>query len=226
MSLFTNKCWSSIPSGTPEKSVIFHDDTPVKHSDNYKIVVVLDESGSMHPVRETICSALNSFIEEQRQVKGRHCSFTLVKFNQNVTRVIQNCDLQEILPLSGSDYQPDGTTALFDAVGDTINWFRYERDVLMVIITDGQENASRQYRKNEVMRMIKEKEDHCGWSYVYLGCDLQTASQGDSIGLRTSAQCSNMCVPQDKYSSFIGTELCTAVKNHRQYGISVQSQLN
>jgi hypothetical protein len=62
--------------------------------------------------------------------------------------------------------------------------------------------------------------------YVYLSCDLNTASQGDSIGLLESASCSNCVVNQSCYGNFISDKPNKAVTNQRKYGTSVQSQLN
>lgn len=215
---------SSVRRDSLVKDTEFND-IPVKHSDGYKIVIVLDESGSMEDIANEMRKSINSLIKEQKTV-DRPCSFTLVKFNQDVKRVLCNRDLKEVRLLTQEDYRPNGTTALYDAVGDTINWFRYERDVLMVVVTDGQENASKKYRKSRVMEMLKEKEDYCGWSYVYLGCDLQTAKQGDSMGFQKSAQASNCCVMKEGYSKFIDGDLNIAIKNRRTQGISVQAQLN
>jgi Mg-chelatase subunit ChlD len=136
------------------------DNTPVDHTDNYKIVVVLDESGSMESIGAQMRKALDDLIKEQKQIKERPCNFTLVKFNNDVRRVVKNKSLSNVRDLTIEDYNPNGSTALYDAIGDTINWFRYERDVLMVIITDGQENASRKYKKDNITKMIKEKEKH------------------------------------------------------------------
>jgi predicted metal-dependent peptidase len=114
---------------------------PVEHSDQYKIVVVLDESGSMDDIRQDMIDALNSLITEQKQISERPAKFTLVKFNDSVTRVVSNRDLREVSTLTRQDYRPDRSTGLYDALGETIDWFRYETDVLMVIITDGMENS-------------------------------------------------------------------------------------
>ena len=165
-------------------------------------------------------------IQEQKQIKERPCKFTLVKFNDNVNRIIQNVKLNNVSTLSPEDYVPDRSTALYDAIGDTIDWFRYEKDVLMVIVTDGQENASQTYRRNEVMQMLDEKQKNRNWSYVYLCNDLQTASQGESLGLNNSKYSANCCVAQDSYGSFISKDVNTAIKNYRTQGISVQSQLH
>lgn len=215
----TSNAWNSITK-TKEWS-----DTPVEHSDAYKIVIVLDESSSMGCISEKMVSSLNDLICEQKTV-DRACKFTLVKFNENVQRVVCSTNLAHVEPLTSSTYHPNGTTALYDAVGDTINWFRYESNVLLVVITDGQENASSKYRKEQVLQMLKEKEQHRGWSSVYLGCDLSIAAQGDTLGFKRSKQASNCCVAQSEYGNFVSNDLSDAIKNHRVKGVSVQYQLN
>lgn len=216
----------TVPEVIPETPSRIAHCEPVKHTDHFKIVVILDESGSMDSIRQPMIEALNGLIQEQKQVKARPCHFTLVKFNSRVQRVIENRDLQEVSMLTLADYAPSESTALYDAIGDTIDWFRYERDVLLVIITDGQENASTRYRKKAIIEMLDEKQKYCNWSYVYLCNDLSTSAQGDSIGLNTSKNVTNCCVKQDEYKSFIGKNLNFAIGNYRTKGVSVQSQLN
>jgi len=204
----------------------FSDDEPVTSNNFFKIVIVLDESGSMENIRDKMRSSINDLINEQKQVKGRPATFTLVKFNDSVNRVIKNKPLEQINNLSSKDYTPNGSTALYDAIGNTINWFRNERDVLMVIVTDGQENASRIYDKSTVNSMIEEKKRTNNWSYVYLSCDIQTFDQGNNIGLNKSSVVSNCVISQEKYGDFISNNLNSAISNCRTQGISVQSQLN
>jgi Mg-chelatase subunit ChlD len=209
-----------------QEPVELENQTPVTHSENFKIVVILDESGSMDSIRNDMIGSLNTFITQQKEVKARPCNFTLVKFNNNVERIICNTDLREVRCLKSKDFRPSGMTALYDAIGDTINWFRYESDVLMVIITDGQENCSKSFKKSNITKMLEEKQKFKNWSYVYLGCDLATAAQGDAMGLQSSRTASNCSVAQRGYGDFISNTLCNAVTQNRSTGVSVQSQLN
>ena len=207
-------------------SYINNDDIPVTSDDFFKIVVILDESGSMQSIRNDMEKAINDLIMEQKQVTGRPTTFTLVKFNDHVNRVIKNKNLSDINLLTSEDYSPNGSTALYDAIGDTVNWFRNEKNVLMVIVTDGQENASRRYDRNDISRMIEEKKTKNGWSYVYLSCDLNTFTQGNNIGLQQSPYTTNNVVNQADFGKYMSNNLNFAIKNFRTNGISVQSQLN
>lgn len=200
---------------------------PVEHSDQFKIVVVLDESGSMDDIRQDMIDALNSLITEQKQISERPTKFTLVKFNDQVSRVIKNRDLREVSTLTHNDYRPDRSTALYDALGDTIDWFRYERDVLMVIITDGMENASRKYKHAQIKQMLDEKQKHRNWTYIYLSDDLSTSRQADGLGLYANQSYSTKkTIGKKKCKSYISNNINTAIRNFRQNGLSVQSQLN
>lgn len=216
-------CWHT---STIEPDNQLGDNEPVPSNDKFKIVIVLDESGSMSSIRNDMKESINDLIMEQKQIKERPATFTLVKFNHNVSRVYANKSLEEVTSLSNGDYTPSGTTALYDAIGDTVNWFRYEKDVLMVIVTDGQENASQKYNKSKVTQMIEEKKKNRGWSYVYLSCDLETASQGDGISLKKSKVTSNCRVEKSGYGNFMKGHLNSAIGNYRKNGVSVQEQLN
>lgn len=199
---------------------------PVTSNSFFKIVVVLDESGSMGIVRNDMIKSINDLVTEQKQIKERPSTFTLVKFNDKIKRVIKNSPLEDTKVLTTEDYAPSGPTALYDCIGDTIEWFRNERDVLMVIVTDGQENASRSFTKNEVNKMIEEKKKTHNWTYVYLSCDLNTAAQGSNIGLYRSSLTTNAVVNQESFGSYVSNNLNSAISNYRQKGMSVQSQLN
>ena len=172
----------SVPDGFTTFTGTMYDSQPVPHTDTFKIVMILDESGSMESIRDSMIKAINSLILEQSQVSGRETTFTLVKFNNEVKRVIENKPLSEVKPLTQEHYKPNGSTALFDALGDTISWFRNEKEVLMVIVTDGQENASKRFNRSMINNFIEDKQKNNNWSYVYLSNDLSTASKGDSIG--------------------------------------------
>ena len=199
---------------------------PVTSNSFFKIVVVLDESGSMDSVRNDMIKSINDLITEQKQIKERPATFTLVKFNYKVNRVIKNSPLNETKLLTSEDYTPNGSTALYDCVGDTIEWFRNEKDVLLVIVTDGQENASRSFNKGEVNRMIEDKKKTHNWTYVYLSCDLNTASQGADLGCYKSSYATNAIVGQESFGAYMSTHLNSAISNYRKDGVSVQRQLN
>ena len=199
---------------------------PVESNNKYKIVIVLDESGSMESLKNNMLESMNDLIKEQKQVNGRPATFTLIKFSDSVQTIRENEPMEQINLLSNYDYQPNGSTALYDGIGFAINRFRNERDVLLVVVTDGQENASRTFNKQYVTKKLDEKKKYNNWSYVYLSCDLSTAEQGNSIGFSKSSACSNVQLGKERYDSFVKYQLNSAIKNCREKGTSVQAQLN
>lgn len=194
--------------------------------DYFKIIMIVDESGSMSDIRDKMIVAINDLIKEQQQVKERPATFTLVKFNDQVNRVIKNKDLNSVNLLNLNDYIPSGPTALYDAIGDTVDWFKNEKDVLLVIVTDGKDNMSRRFSKNTVMNLINQKKESNNWSYVYLSDDISTYTEGNNLGLQTSNYSSNICMSKMNIGDYIRNDVNKAVSKYRKSGETVQSQLN
>lgn len=221
-----NNFYNNYPTKFPVKTTDVETNDNSLMDDFFKIVMIIDESGSMEEIKDKMIKSINDLITEQKQVKERPSTFTLVKFNHTINRVVKNKNLNDMTNLKSTDYIPSGTTALYDAIGDTINWFKNEKDVLMVIVTDGADNASKKYTKRDIGNMIEEKKRNNNWSYVYLSNDLNTFNQGNNMGLAQSSFSTNCVADQGNYGDFIGNKLNSAISNFRKGGISVQSQLN
>jgi hypothetical protein len=168
------------------------------NDDDHKIIILLDESGSMNTVRADILKSLNAFIEEQRTVPvnaaGGGAVFTLIKFNDRVNTVRLNVKFDTVRALSEADYVPTNGTALYDAIGATLDAYKNEKNVLVVIVTDGEENSSKKYDRETIAKRIDQLKDDksADWSFVYIGCDSVTERQGASIGMRAGANCSHL----------------------------------
>ena len=163
--------------------------------ENYlKIIFVIDESGSMAGTETDVVGGFNHFIEQQ--ITGRHGKITvsLYKFNNNWSRVVNDLPIDEIRPLTDNDYTPGGLTALYDTIGNAINDIENRNHyteaadqptmVMMVVITDGQENASQEYDSGKVKAMIRELEQSKKWQFIYLGTDLDNFADANALGLR------------------------------------------
>lgn len=202
----------------------------------YKIVVILDESGSMDSVCEDIIKAVNNLIIEQRGLRDTDSApalFTLVKFNTEVTTVKLNTPFRSAELLNDRDYSPNGSTALYDAIGEAIDAYRREKNVLMVIVTDGAENSSNKYNKQMVAKAIDtfKADTSLGWSFVYIGCDMDTMRQGNDLGLNMGNNVATLqTAGRDK---FIGcmSKVSNAVQSQRNktsgsaaYGYSDMTQ--
>jgi uncharacterized protein YegL len=161
---------------------------------NYlKIIFFIDESGSMSGTESDVTGGFNNFIEQQRAQQQGRVTVSLYKFNNSWSRVLNDLPIEEIRPLTSADYTPGGLTALYDTIGHAItdigNQIRYSKEedrpsmVMMAIITDGQENASREYDAVKIRQMIHELEQNGNWQFIYLGAEVSNFSDADSMGV-------------------------------------------
>ena len=159
------------------------------------IVVVLDRSGSMSIICKDMRSGFDQFVEDQKKVEGE-ATLTLAQFDDTYEIVHDNIAIASVSKLN---LEPRGSTALLDAMGRTLST---ERDrinkmeeseapekVVVVIITDGEENASKEYSRSRVFDMIKDLDSNEDpqWSFVFLGANQDAISAGGNIGVRASA---------------------------------------
>jgi len=159
----------------------------IETKDFVNIRIVLDRSGSMgSAVKETIDS-INTFIEEQKSEKVNGC-MTISTFDSGSIEVpIKNVLINDMGRLDYEFLDPRGSTPLLDALGLAINEhgnhnIKENEKKSLVIVTDGRENASREYTKESIKKLIEEKTNE-GWLIVYLGADHDTFSQSRGIGI-------------------------------------------
>jgi len=162
------------------------------------ISVILDRTGSMQAIRDDTIGGFNTFLEEQKSHPG-YISFTLVQFDsQNPYEVIHHFQpIKKVPELSRRTYVPRAQTPLLDAIGRGINDLEHSiaelpqkekpSKTLFVIITDGHENASREFNKKQIEKMIREKSGKSDWQFVYLSADVDAFDDAGSYGIPLSA---------------------------------------
>lgn len=162
--------------------------------DHTTIAVVLDNSGSMwNKVGDTI-GGFNTFLKTQKETPGS-ADISLYKFGSNYNEVYSAKDVREAEDLTDQTYRANGgSTALYDAIGKTITSVGDRlRDmpeddrpnkVVLVIITDGEENSSREYNHKQIQAMIKCQQDTYSWEIMYLGSTLNAVEIGTSMGIK------------------------------------------
>jgi hypothetical protein len=153
------------------------------------IVIVLDRSGSMQVCKDDAEGGLNAFVEEQKKRPGR-AVFTLVQFDTEYEFVHRGEPISEIPPFT---LVPRGWTALLDAVGRAIaeTGDRLARSpeaerpglVAFVIITDGQENSSKEFNKEQIKQMIQHQTDVYKWQFTFLGANQDAFAEAGGIGI-------------------------------------------
>ena len=157
-----------------------------------ELVFIIDKSGSMHGLEKDTVGGYNSMLEKQKREDGE-CYVSTVLFNDSTTVVHDRKRLFEVSALTEEDYCTCGCTALLDALGGAIrhigNIHKYARaeDVpercIFVIITDGMENASRRFTKDDVKRMIERQKERFGWEFLFLGANIDAVEAASSYGI-------------------------------------------
>lgn len=149
---------------------------------------ILDKSGSMETVKQSTINGFNEYIQELRR-KECDYSFTLTLFDTSVQSIYTNAPLSEVRELSAETYKPDGGTALYDAVCETVE--RVERTMtpdqksLVIIMTDGEENASTKFKMDQVKFLIEHLQRTEKWSFVFLGANQDSWMKAKDFGIHT-----------------------------------------
>lgn len=156
-------------------------------STSTSIVFVMDSSGSMASMGNEPLQGLNSFYEKQKE-SGEFTS-TLVFFSNEVKFHHQNLVGKDVPKITVADYRPEGMTALYDAIGSSIDLQKSQKteNVVFVILTDGHENASHKYTQKDIKNLIEEMEKEHKWVFIYLGANQDSFQVGNSIGIRHTA---------------------------------------
>lgn len=149
------------------------------------VTLVLDETGSMQACKGAAIAGFNEYLNRLRQ-SPTPVRFTLTLFNSSKLEVRHHHEaLAQVAALTEDTYQPEASTPLYDAIGQTLAAAGHaappDSKKLCVILTDGLENASREYTRDGIARMIKEYEGR-GWTFVYLGADHDAWAAGGDLG--------------------------------------------
>lgn len=160
-----------------------------KKPTNARIFFILDRSGSMSSIKEETIGGFNAFLAGQKEVPGK-VTVSLVQFDHEYLIVHDNVPLENVPDLNASTFQPRGYTALYDAVGRTISTFKDDNPkntkTIVAILTDGQENASKEYNYAKVKELISNVEGEHDWEVLFLGTNMDARSVGTSMGIKAS----------------------------------------
>jgi hypothetical protein len=154
-----------------------------KKKENH-VVFLLDQTGSMESCKGDTIGGFNNFLKEQKEKKGDSLKFSLTLFNSaKVEKRYVGVDIKKVKKLDGKNYIPSNLTPLWDAVGNTIQEFPRDKDMFFIILTDGYENFSKEFKADAVKRLITDKEKNFGWKFLYLGADLGSFHDAKSVGI-------------------------------------------
>jgi hypothetical protein len=156
---------------------------------NARIFFILDRSGSMTSIKDETIGGFNAFLAGQKEVPGK-VTVSLVQFDHEYLVVHDNVPLESVPDLDRNSFVPRGYTALYDAVGRTINSFKDDNPedtkTIVAILTDGQENASKEYNYAGVKQLISQVEADHGWEVLFLGTNMDAGVVGTMMGIKAS----------------------------------------
>ena len=191
------------------------------------IVCIVDRSGSMDSMVAEAIGGFNAFLEDQKKEPGR-AEFTLVLFDHEYAPVCICSDIQEVVPLDGKTYVPRGTTALNDAVGRTLvdvgknleNRVEDQRPgkVIVMILTDGRENASTDFSAEKVKEMTQHQQEKYGWEFLYLAAGQDAMVEGGKLGIAAKRTSNFAPTGEGVSSSYLGAS-CSVSQFRRTGGV-------
>merc|ERR1712156_1198080 len=141
--------------------------------------------------------------------------FTLVRFN-TVSELEEHESVETAPKLTNENYNPTNCTALYDAIGKSINSYKDEKNNIMVILTDGEENSSRFFDRHEVKQLLETYTEKNGWIFHYLGASADSWSVGQKIGIMNRKFCTSYVADDDGFDH-AWAEQAVQMKKYRGY---------
>lgn len=150
------------------------------------VTCVLDETGSMHGIKDDTIGGFNNYVKTLRE-SGEDYLFTLIKFDSNHHDVVhRGVPISEVLDLNNDTYVPGSSTPLIDACVKAIRATEAKvtdaMNVAVMILTDGLENASTEFKNDDLVRLIKEKTE-AGWLFTFIGAGIDAFEQAGQFGI-------------------------------------------
>jgi hypothetical protein len=151
--------------------------------------IILDKSGSMYSAAKDTIGGFNQYINKLKEEKDVDYSVSLTMFDTVFDIKYVNKPINDVPLLDATTYVPNGNTALLDAVGKTVQEIPDEDSnlkILVVIMTDGEENSSREFTWDTIQKLIKEKDVKDNWTFIYLGAMADAWDKGGQFGFSAS----------------------------------------
>lgn len=188
-----------------------------------ELVFILDKSGSMSGLESDTIGGFNAMLDKQKRVEGE-CFITTALFDNTYELLHDRLPIKAVKPITDNEYCVGGSTALLDAIGRTVHKIEnaqkhleagYQaQQVLVVIITDGQENASREYTSDSIQNLIKAKQQE-KWEFLFLGANIDAIATASNLGIHASRAQSFHADSEGIEANF--DAVCDAVYSVRAY---------
>jgi len=162
----------------------------IRSNEKTQIICILDRSGSMSGIMNDSIGGFNTFLKQQKELPDE-ATITVALFDDKYELLYDNVNIKKTKDITPKEWFPRGVTALYDAIGKTINDVKATHarlgseapaKVLVCIVTDGYENASKEYKLKDIEKLIKncERDD---WNFIYLAANQDAFAVGTSFGV-------------------------------------------
>jgi len=173
---------TNLPSSTPNVPVPLS--MSVQGADAMHVVFILDRSGSMSGKEADVIGGFNSYVEELRANPAGPVGISYVRFDNYPELIWNDVPLADVPQMTSEHYQPRGSTALLDAVGSTVSAIHDmpEQRYIVIVHTDGMENASREWTKEKVKDLIEKYDAKDNWTFAFFGEGPDAWAQANDYG--------------------------------------------
>lgn len=158
---------------------------------NTHVLIIADRSGSMSPLRQVVISQMNEFLQDRKNDPGK-VTVSLFTFDTEFLTVFEEVPADQVPTITEKDYEPRGSTALFDAIARAVlaleNKVGPKERALVNIVTDGYENASKEYAlhmggKAKIKELIERLTSKGNWTVTYASADINAFADALAIGI-------------------------------------------
>ncbi len=198
-----------------------------------ELVLILDRSGSMSGLESDTIGGFNGMIAKQKNIEGS-CRVTTVLFDHHYELLHDRIDIQGVNPITTKEYFTRGSTALLDAIGFSIQKIKNVQNrssegfqpekVIFVIITDGMENASREYSLEQIKSLIEEQKNKYNWDFIFMGANIDAIQTAGQFGINANRAVNYVPDSHGTHLNFMSMH--QAVSNFRKYGKVSDSDLD
>lgn len=157
------------------------------------ITIILDRSGSMGSIKSATIEGVNSFLNDQKKDELKSV-VSFMQFDDIYETVYVGKNIDKVQYLNDTSFQPRGLTALLDAIGKSISATKKRikqlpkkkrpDNVIVAIITDGMENASKQYSRTQIFNKIRKREEKNDWKFIFIAANQDAILEAQKFGIK------------------------------------------
>jgi len=152
------------------------------------IVVVLDRSGSMQSIKNDTIGAFNEYVSTVGKDSPKSTLTLIIFDSRSIDTIYNNVPILDVKPLDGETFVPRASTPLFDSIGTGVQMLDEldGKNKVLVVITDGEENSSKEFRRETIKSMLDDRQEKAKWLVMYLGANQDAFAAGGAVGMKVA----------------------------------------